>query len=74
MTWHPIETAPKDGRILHVKREVGGEILFEGEACWRTVDMALHDHLIGLAVIKATDWFPPNEHYFLRPTHWREDQ
>jgi hypothetical protein len=35
--WRPIESAPKDGREITVRRTVLGRTTYEGPAIWRTV-------------------------------------
>jgi hypothetical protein len=35
--WLPIETAPKDGRVVRVRRVFEGKVSFEGEAVFATL-------------------------------------
>jgi len=32
--WQPIETAPKDGTVVHVRRVAPSGMIFEGPAVW----------------------------------------
>lgn len=35
--WQPIQTAPKDGSTVAVRRIYDGQVIYEGPAAWRTV-------------------------------------
>lgn len=37
--WQPIETAPKDGSVVHVRRVAPSGMIFEGPAVWATLYM-----------------------------------
>lgn len=71
----PIETAPKDGTVIFAWREIDGERMFEGPACWRTVSFeAVHDLNIPYEYRKAytdTGWMSPDvDKRRPEPTHW----
>ncbi|OBQ68937.1 hypothetical protein EFV37_29305 [Mesorhizobium loti] len=75
--WMSIETAPKDGSTVHVKRVYEGAIIYEGPAVWRTVRFgSLADPITGKTfaeVEDATGWMRiDSEHRVPEPTHWRE--
>lgn len=80
--WKSIDTAPKDGSTITVKREHDGNLLYEGPAAWRTVhfDALPPDPLnrpeppgFGAAE-DATGWMYPADIQDKRvpePTHWK---
>lgn len=75
--WQPIDTAPKDGSILHVRRIHEGRVIYEGPAAWRTVHFeALPPHPLDGDVYAPrtplTWWAYPREDKMVpTPTHWR---
>ena len=72
--WQPIETAPKDGRTLRVRRVYKGEVIFEGLAAWRTVTFpAFMNGRYGFEpAYTDTGWMKPDkDKRFPEPTHWR---
>lgn len=79
--WKPIDTAPKDGSTITVKREYEDRIIYEGPAEWRTVRFpAIPPHPLGDAPLPGdeahdeTGWMHPAGTQDLRvpePTHWK---
>jgi hypothetical protein len=75
MEWQPIDTAPKDGTAIKVKRVYQGRVAFEGYASWRTVNFGeLRDPLSGEIFAQAenaTGWMCTDiDKRFPEPTHW----
>ena len=73
--WQNIETAPRDGTSVNVRRVYEGRIVYEGPAVWRTVHFeALRDPLRGGVFAEAEDatgWMRvDSEHRVPEPTHW----
>lgn len=79
--WQPIDTAPKDGSTITVKRVHEGRVIYEGPAAWRTVHFpALPDDTLGRSRLPedeaydATGWMYPADVQDKRvpePTHWK---
>ncbi len=73
MTWLPISSAPKDGRLVNLKREVeGGRIVEEGTGLWGTLaehaPLRLDDPKWGA----EPKWVRPDRQFaFPVPTHWK---
>jgi hypothetical protein len=63
MTWQPIESAPKDGRKVWVKRVYEGRIVKEG---WAVFDVASDD-----APIRFSDALIPADHEYADTPRWR---
>ncbi len=75
--WQPMDTAPRDGRTIAVKRIYNGRIVYSGSAAWRTVHKgALYDPLSGDRFAEECDitgWMYPDEEFRVPdPTHWRK--
>lgn len=71
--WELIETAPKDGQTLRVRRVYKGEVIFEGLAAWRTVTFpAFMNGRYGFEPAHTdTGWMKPDkDKRFPEPTHW----
>lgn len=74
--WLNMETAPKDGTVIKVKRVFEGGLIYEGLACWRTVKFpALPPHPLSGDIYApaedATGWMRhDSEHRVPEPTHW----
>jgi hypothetical protein len=68
--WQPIETAPKDGTVLRLKRVYNGAVIADGRGYFgsATIHYAIEDggpatfHLIWAA--------EDGRHFFPMPTHW----
>lgn len=80
--WQPIETAPKDGSTITVRREFCGSTIYEGPAAWRTVHFkGLDPDPLGRPepawVCRdeiATGWMHPagvKDKRVPEPTHWK---
>ncbi|QKC99145.1 hypothetical protein [Mesorhizobium sp. NZP2298] len=75
MGWKKIDSAPKDGSIIRVKRIYEGSVVYDGPAAWRTVRFdSLTDPLTGQQYAEAehaTGWMRvDSEHRVPEPTHW----
>jgi hypothetical protein len=75
-TWRQIDTAPKDGSTIQVKRIYQGKTIYEGPAAWRQVRFkALFDPLSGEKFADdelATGWmYPDIDKRVPEPTHWQ---
>ena len=71
-TWHPIESAPKDGMRVWVKRMFKGRIVQEGWAVWgiNSADAPIR----GVAGNYGDEerWLTPDRRFsFPTPTHWK---
>jgi hypothetical protein len=59
--WRPIESAPKDGREITVRRKVGPITTHEGPATWRAATADV-----------AEGWIDPESGEPVpEPTHWK---
>ena len=65
--WHSIDSAPKDGRPLHVKREEAGATIAEGKAFFGDVDSSDPGRRRNGVWIDC-ELMPQ---LFPEPTHWR---
>ena len=75
MDWQSIDTAPKDGTIILVKREYKGKIVHTGKAAWRSVNFGpLYDPISGERFAEAetaSGWMHPDRNKRVpEPTHW----
>lgn len=77
--WQPIETAPKDGSIVRVRRVYKGDVIYDGPATWRTIIFpALPPDPLGRARLAeeeaytATGWMRPkgSDTRVPEPTEW----
>lgn len=77
MDWKSIDTAPKDGSTVQVKRLYKGSVIYEGPAAWRLVRFpALPPHPLDgdiyAPACDATGWmYPDVDKRVPEPTHWR---
>lgn len=74
--WQAIETAPKDGRTINVRRIYKGHIVYDGPAAWRTIHLeALWHPIDGNKFAdeeERTGWcYPDIDKFVPGPTHWR---
>lgn len=70
--WKTIDGAPKDGRTIRVRRIINGEVLFERDAAWRTVEFPAYS-AGGMFVPpeRATGWmYSDVDKRVPEPTHW----
>jgi hypothetical protein len=59
--WRPIESAPKGGQEIVVRRVVGGQTVYEGAAIWRPA-----------TATRAEGWMHPvKDKPIPEPTHWK---
>lgn len=76
MNWKSIETAPKDGSTVNVKRVYEGRVVYKGPAAWRSVHFpALPPHPLDGDIYApaedATGWMSPDiDKRVPEPTHW----
>lgn len=74
MEWKDIESAPKDGSVVYVRRVHDGQIIFEGDAVWRT--FTFPSFINGIHGVEPADeftgWMYPDEDKRVpTPTHYR---
>jgi hypothetical protein len=76
--WHPIDTAPRDGRAIEIRRVFGERIVHQSFATWRTIALPpilgedSANALVAPAIV-VTGWAYSDADYFVpSPTHWRE--
>lgn len=67
MTWRPIATAPTDGRLLDLRREVGDRVIHEGPGLYGR----LSRQLPGLNQALRYWLRPDRSALWGGPTHWR---
>lgn len=75
MEWQGIESAPKDGSPVQVRRIYQGRIVYDGPAEWRKVHFGeLREPIDGTVFAEAYDdtgWMRvDSEHRVPEPTHW----
>lgn len=78
--WQDIDSAPKDGSTVHVRRIYDGRTVYEGPAAWRTVTFpALPPHPLDGDVYApeytAIGWMRIDTNKRVpEPTHWHRAQ
>ena len=72
--WQSIDTAPKDGTPIWVRRKHGRAIVYEGPAVWRTQDFPPLRDAFGVEIEpgqQITWWCRVDRPYLVAtPTHW----
>lgn len=76
--WQPIDTAPKNGQTITVRRIFEGQTIFEGPAAWRTVvfpplapDPLNREPIGDEGPLIATGWMHPTKNLRVpEPTAW----
>lgn len=79
--WVTIDTAPRNGRIIVVRRVYRRRVIYEGPAVWRTVTFPpipphplTGDNRFGEAYV-VTGWMLPDQDKAVpTPTHWHPNQ
>jgi len=72
LDWQTIDTAPKDGTTIRVKREVDGLVAYDCEAVWRLTGVITHP-ITGLMLEGGrfyAAWMRADSDDELEPTHW----
>ena len=77
--WQSIDTAPKNGTPITVKRVYQGRVVYEGPAVWRAVtfpalppDPLGRPELVETGPYTATGWMRVDrEKRVPTPTHWK---